>query len=512
MKSSSFNYLVERDDGRYLAFNSASGAMAVISEKVKQVIDQVEDTTDQNYLENEVMLNLLKDTGFIVDSALDEVKEVRTNMEARKHDLSILGLTIMPTSTCNLECVYCYEKTHASTMTDATIDELIAFADERMATVKHLAVTWYGGEPLVAIDQIETISHRLKALCKKHGAEFSAGAITNGTLLTEDVARRLVDTCGVSYCQVTLDGPAHIHDKRRPYRGMRGSFETIVNNIKAVNHLLDINVRVNVDKENVENLYDLLDYLADQDLQDKIKIHIGLTEPLGEVQKCPDLISKCLDDEILPHIQVDFYKEALKRGFKPQFYLVPANVFGLCAAEIINSFVVEPNGDLQKCWVTVGHPGEAVGNVRTGLPASAKLQEWVGFDPLLHKECRECKELPLCWGNCVYRNRGEETPQCGMWKYKLDDVLSEIETFEETLLYSEDRGSEDNAYVIRPTVNTRTKEADLDDKFSLDQDIDWLYAGRANRRRCCFIVCVRCSHLAVKCPPIQAGCNPVHQS
>lgn len=511
MKASVFNYFVERNDGKYLAFNSFSGALAVVPPAVKTYIETVGSRGDAaSDSENRALTSIMRDTGFIVDSGLDEVKEVTIHMEARKHDLSVLGLTIMPTSTCNLACIYCYEKTHASTMSDATIDKLIAFADQRMSTVKHLAVTWYGGEPLVAMDQIAIISRRLKQLCIKHAASFSAGVLTNGTLLTRDVARRLVDECGVTYCQVTLDGPREVHNLRRPYQGGRGSFDAIVDNVKAVHDILDVNVRVNVDKQNVDELYKLLDYLASLGLQDKLKIHIGLTEPLGEMKKCPDLVSKCLDDEILPAIQVEFYKQALARGFRPQFYLVPANVFGLCAAELINSFAVEPNGDLQKCWVTVGQPGEAIGNVETGVPSSARLQEWIGFDPLRHAECRECKELPLCWGNCVYRNCGTDSPLCGMWKYELDHVLKHIEEFEATVRYTDDAGEVDNAYVVRPSIVTKAKESDIERRLGQDDGIDWLYAGRASTRRCCTIVCVRCSHLTVKCPPVQVSCDPIH--
>lgn len=195
-------------------------------------------------------------------------------------------------------------------MDEKTKDYLLKFAEERMVLAKYLDITWYGGEPLLELNTIVDLSNRLIELSKRYNAVYSAGIITNGTLLTKDVAKILRDQCKVSYCQVTLDGPAEIHDQRRVFSDGRASFITILNNIKDVSDIIDVNIRINVDSENEERIPELLNILANEGIKDKVKMHIGLTEPIGVKSQCSDIISKCLDDEKLPELQIKFYKDS----------------------------------------------------------------------------------------------------------------------------------------------------------------------------------------------------------
>ncbi len=92
-------------------------------------------------------------------------------------------------------------------MTAEVQDDVIALAERMLdaAQKKTLHVTWFGGEPLLAADVIEALSGRMMALCEAKGAEYSAGIITNGYLLTlenEDLLAR----CKVKSAQITLDG------------------------------------------------------------------------------------------------------------------------------------------------------------------------------------------------------------------------------------------------------------------------------------------------------------------
>ncbi len=508
-KLSKFNFFVQRKDGNYTVFNSTSGAMGIMKPDMYQFCNGIEEKDVEHLNKKEKKyLETLKMANFIVDNDLDENKEVGIFMNSRKHDMSILGLTIMPTSRCNLDCTYCYEKKYNHTMDEKTKEALLEFAEERMYTVKTLDVTWYGGEPLLELDTIVDLSERFKALAEKHGASYSAGIITNGTLLTKKTAEILRDQCDIRFCQVTLDGPPEIHNKRRPFISDKGdSFTTIISNIKEVADILNINIRANIDYDNVEKINELLDILEQNGLKDKLNIHLGLTEPLGVKSQCPDTVSKCLDDEAMPEIQVDFYKAATDRGFSPQFYLVPSNVYGLCAAEFVNAYVIEPNGDVQKCWVTVGDSEERVGNVFEGIPVSSKLQKWIGFNPLEIEECKECKVLPLCWGNCIYRSSQKvDGLHCGMWKYELEKVLSQVEDIEDKIVHAEQGATDLGMSVISPTFGVRnTISVKLE-----DEGVQWLYKGTRSKKRCCFIVCVRCSHLSGGCT--LGSCKPVEVS
>jgi len=331
-------------------------------------------------------------------------------------------------------------------------------------------------------ETIYDLSQKFQEICEELNCSYSAGIITNGVLLDGETARRLSTECMVNFCQVTLDGPREIHNARRPFKDGKGTFDKILKNIQESSRYLKINIRINIDSENENNYLTLLDELEKAQLKDKVDLHIGMVEPIGTAKVCADTTSKCLDDEKMAEYQTQFYASATQNGFRAQFYLVPANVFGLCAAEIDKAFVVEPDGSLQKCWVTVSNEEERVGHIKTGVPVSPQLLKWISFDPTAHKKCRECKVLPLCFGNCVYRSMDNVNGHhCGMWKYKLETVLKSIEKFQLAL------------------------EKSMEETRFVGKDIQWVYEGVRSKKRCCFIVCARCTSLSCtlgQCKPV----------
>ncbi|HBV96361.1 MAG: hypothetical protein JL50_19430 [Peptococcaceae bacterium BICA1-7] len=488
MKASRYNFFAQKSDGK-IAFNAFSAALGLFSEQTCNLYERVVSTGDKNLSEREkVVLEELVKAHFIVPKDFDELKALQVRMNRRRYDSSLLGLTIMPTAACNLRCRYCYEKTSEKKMSPETIDALVGFVKDSISTAKRFDVTWYGGEPLLEKKTIYDLSSRFLEACQELNCYYSAGIITNGVLLDGETARRLATECSINFCQVTLDGPRSVHNARRPFKDGSGTYDAILKNLQEASRYLRINIRINIDSENEVNYLELLDDLELYNLKDKADIHIGMVEPVGFARVCADTTSKCLDDEKMAEYQRHFYSTATQRGFSAQFYLVPANVFGLCAAEIDNSFVVEPDGSLHKCWVTVGDEKERVGNIRTGVPQSTQLLKWVSFDPTIYEECRECRVLPLCFGNCVYRaQESVDGLHCGMWKYKLEKVLESIEEFQGPL------------------------EKYIDEVRSVGTDIRWVYEGVNSRKRCCTIVCVRCTSLGGvectfgQCKPLKVG-------
>jgi hypothetical protein len=80
--------------------------------------------------------------------------------------------------------------------------------------VRRVDLSWFGGEPLLAVDAIVSISHRLIKVCGERGAEYVGNITTNGFPLRDDVIDRL-RTGHIGFLKISLDGPLHIHDKRR---------------------------------------------------------------------------------------------------------------------------------------------------------------------------------------------------------------------------------------------------------------------------------------------------------
>jgi uncharacterized protein len=62
----------------------------------------------------------------------------------------IFHLILFPTEECNFRCVYCYEDFAIGNMQPWLIDATKALLSKKIPHLKHLHLSWFGGEPLVA--------------------------------------------------------------------------------------------------------------------------------------------------------------------------------------------------------------------------------------------------------------------------------------------------------------------------------------------------------------------------
>lgn len=200
MKYSRFNILL--DKGTYfLAYNTLSKAMVRIKK---------EDFSIEN--------SLLIDKGFV--TAEDEdLKLYKYFYLSRLFDNKNISVSIATTMACNLRCPYCFEEGNKSNemMSEDVAEAIVKYL---VAKRKHeINVTWFGGEPLMNFKVIEKISNSLK----EHNVTFSASIITNGTLLTDDMIRKLTHF-SINSIQITLDGEQEQHNAKRFFANGKGTY------------------------------------------------------------------------------------------------------------------------------------------------------------------------------------------------------------------------------------------------------------------------------------------------
>jgi uncharacterized protein len=168
-----------------------------------------------------------------------------------------LHLIVNPTERCNLRCVYCYESFALGKMSRPVVSGVLNLAKRRARIgLKTFRLDFFGGEPTVAWDVVETLARGLADICRADGVRMSGGLTTNGVLLTRPRIDRLA-AWGLRSYQVTLDGPKAVHDRRR--RGLRGagSFDAVwkaLESVKAAPHPLDVVVRTHFDPTTLPRL------------------------------------------------------------------------------------------------------------------------------------------------------------------------------------------------------------------------------------------------------------------
>lgn len=428
MKESRYNYYFSYS-GKDLLFNSMTCAFAEIDQPFYDAMKRVKAGEDLHGVDGGLLENM-KSGGFIIEDEEDELAELKFRNLNSKFNGKDLGLTIAPTLSCNFACPYCYEDKRVVFMDQAVQDSIVKLAEKTIREKGNVSVTWYGGEPLLAKDTIESISNRILPMCDENGVSYDAFIVTNGYLITEETGAWMKNM-RITGAQITIDGAPEVHNQRRRLRGSTApTFDRILQGVKyLLNDGIRVDIRVNIDKTNVEGVEGLLDILAKEGLQE-CAINFGHVTAYTEA--CSSVADTCLAMDEYAESGVRFQKMLRDRGFESDDYPMYPGIKGnYCCADYLKAFVVDPEGYLYKCWNDIGQKDRCVGNVKTieeELNSTQKsiLEKYILWTPFDHRECVECYFLPICMGGCPYNGKFRlGSPECEKWKYSMSDVLKQ---------------------------------------------------------------------------------------
>jgi len=415
-KLSRYNCIVRQQGGTFLAYNPFKAALAELTDPRLISLLVEGDLTAAEMIEPSVLADV-KRAMFLLPEDVDEVEYIRINMLANAFDSSVVGLTILPTLACNFACSYCYEgRKEPIYMTDEVATALVNFAREKTRGARTVEVGWYGGEPLLAVETIERLSDQLRRNAFEEGASYRASLITNGYLLSRRVASRLREA-GIESVSVTLDGPPDVHDGRRRLVGGGQTFWRIIENIESSLDILSVGIRANVDKENLDAVWDLLDVLHTRGLWERVSsVNFAPVRNFG-AGACAALQDRCVAPEWFWEVLLGKLLELGPRASKPGQHF-PGTML-MCGARRVNCWLVEPDGTLKKCWITVGVAEEALGNVLSEWFPSRRWLQWLAANHI-PGGCEDCSVLPLCGGGCAYYMLRQGRRDCARWKGNLD--------------------------------------------------------------------------------------------
>jgi len=392
---SQYNTLFTSERGGSFLYNAMSNCLLELDQAHFDSLRQLENNpghAEENI--GDAFSELLREKHVLVEEEENEkllqIKQYQRNCNC--YGQQDLSLTICPTLACNFSCPYCFETSRDDTtvMHDATISNLVAFMQQRAGTRK-IHLDWYGGEPTLAFDVIETITRRvLEKGLRLEGAQL----ITNGYLLDQEKIDRL-NELKIDTVQVTLDGPERIHDKRRTLKNHAPTFGAIIANI---DRLMESSfngqclIRVNVDKTNKDHFAGLHRSLSDRYSEKNVTIYAATLK---------DTTPETLDVHEWAQYCLDLYWQ---HGITTKYMVYPKNnESGLCLAHYSNSFVAGPRGEIYKCWEDVGCSPEIVGNVNDSNPVTnhdVLARYSVAADPFLNASCVACRFLPICTEAC----------------------------------------------------------------------------------------------------------------
>jgi uncharacterized protein len=392
MKSSFYNIQFEYK-GNIFVFNTLRGALAGLDD---EYLDVLQGKKEKNINAAKELIN----QGFMVEDDLNEYESVKNNFFRGKYSDGMLSITILPSLACNFRCPYCYQCETTETMSEDVVADLISFVNS-FTDIHELDVCWFGGEPLLQLKIIEKITCMLRDFCRENGVEYNASMVSNGYLLSKKYVALLKDL-QVRNVQITIDGPKEIHNKRRRHKADDiDTFSKCLKGIALLNECgIRADIRINVDKSNVETIEELLEIIAREQFDD---ITLDFARVRSFTEKCADVDNSFFSIEEFEKIELELKKKAYYLGLCDIDSFLPRTKTIYCGAEKTRNYSIGPAGDMYKCWCDVGKIDLSFGNIKNAERdmLTDKELSYLSFSPFSDKECINCKLLPICMKGCV---------------------------------------------------------------------------------------------------------------
>jgi uncharacterized protein len=353
-------------------------------------------------------LRLEREISALLDSlqplTAEHMQEKAASLEQEPCEL--FGLWLGLAHACNLGCRYCfanepnYLQNHRPFMHETTAKRAVDFLLEKSPKRSDYDLIFFGGEPLLKFDLLQRVVEYTSTFAS-FGKKFEYSITTNGTLLSPDVYRYLVNH-NVSI-MLSIDGTKEVHNHNRPYRDGRPSWDDIVANIASLDNIgSNIIARVTITSTETPlvEIYENMRALGFVDIA-----MVEVCPNSGEMPAFPhESLPRWKEEylELAEHVaendpeayygglqSLSGYMQSL-RNRERSFY---------CCSTGISSLYVTPDEDLYPCMRLITDRGEhRIGNLESGVNMM-KIRQFTE-NHIFNKKCKACWARYLCGGTC----------------------------------------------------------------------------------------------------------------
>jgi len=432
MKLSRYNYFTENKEKDLLLFNTLQGTSSFLKipkEKKEAVTAVLRSSKPILELQEDEIYTALVKHGYILPDTADEEAKLRSIYLEKVADPG-LHLTLIPTEQCNFRCKYCYESFPNNVMSRETQNAVLLFLKKNMNKYASLQVSWFGGEPLLGLEAIESMSQEMKKICAFHRKPFTASITTNGFLLEPEVFKRLLH-CNVLYYQITIDGTKDIHDMQRPHEKLPVStYDAVVGNLQRIkrevkNSTFRITIRSNFSKLHMDRIEEYKETFYQMFGDDKRFLFF--------VRPVMDWGGDSIDafkDNLVDESGLDTFYEKLMATDCKLNYIYDGfldNAGGVCEAGQKNSFVITTDGSIYKCTCNFedcpqAKIGQLEANGCMNLEKEAQNQWLCSFSHCT----KDCFYAPICLRDACSAVRvlkRDTKEKCPLEKRNLSKIL-----------------------------------------------------------------------------------------
>ena len=423
------------NEKEYLMVNTLTSAIDVVDKETFALITAIREeklSISELKENNNELFNALVTRGYIFASReaeralLEKMRCLNENMSFRKLNTTY---TICPTMGCNLRCTYCFESTEqhvdCGVMTEGQLQAIFnhiikccnefkkiydSVENKEMLAHKQPNIVLFGGEPLLSIN----FAVIKKILEFAEQMNIPVKIITNGT--TIDLYKELLHQYKHRIAiQITMDGDKATHDVRRIHANKGGTFDEICKGVDAILSIgIRVNLRINVDRDNVNNI---------GELQEVFKKYGWLDNPLFIAYASPvlcfsgDSKTTLTESEMLEKLiengwygfEDSFIKSIVgtATGFAVNFFednggKIKPWKMTYCEATSGSNYCFAPDGSITTCLTYIGKGVHTIGHFdENGVVIDEdNYKMWIERNPFKMERCKDCKYILLCGGGC----------------------------------------------------------------------------------------------------------------
>ena len=402
MKISKYTFMFDENGQEYYVYNTLSNALMEIDKESYSLLFESRNTQKLSTADfDEDLWEALCINNIISDNDTDDYLKYKASITNIRKQRTGMHLTLAPTMDCCFRCHYCFEKyKEKKYMTPEIMDQIIKYVTS-YPELKNIKITWFGGEPLMAVPQIEEFYDKFRDIWQE---PFISNIITTGYHIDKE-SIRVMQKVGISSVQITLDGMKETHNKVKHLPSGEDVFERILSNIELLNDSapeINITIRVNLTLENKEE-YIPLHKLCLTRFYGRSNITIS---PAFVLDRGTGDICRSNNNIFFGHIERSkFILNLAKNGINSVFVRYPEPFFNECAIRNEMAIAFDPEGYAYKCWEVIGNKEYAIGKLNddgilTDINQTILNRQLYGADTFDDPICSQCKYLPICNGGC----------------------------------------------------------------------------------------------------------------
>ena len=430
MKISKYTFMFDENGQEYYVYNTLSNALMEIDKESYSLLFESRNTQKLSTADfDEDLWEALCINNIISDNDTDDYLKYKASITNIRKQRTGMHLTLAPTMDCCFRCHYCFEKyKEKKYMTPEIMDQIIKYVTS-YPELKNIKITWFGGEPLMAVPQIEEFYDKFRDIWQE---PFISNIITTGYHIDKE-SIRVMQKVGISSVQITLDGMKETHNKVKHLPSGEDVFERILSNIELLNDSapeINITIRVNLTLENKEE-YIPLHKLCLTRFYGRSNITIS---PAFVLDRGTGDICRSNNNILFGHIERSkFILNLAKNGINSVFVRYPEPFFNECAIRNEMAIAFDPEGYAYKCWEVIGNKEYAIGKLNddgilTDINQTILNRQLYGADTFDDPICSQCKYLPICNGGCPIQRienkfEGGHNDCCSHYKGFMPDFL-----------------------------------------------------------------------------------------